>query len=519
MSLLLAGCATTRADTATSVTQYGITWTFDKAYPVGQFVTGDWWVIGPVTVVKVSPEPGPAPASEPATSAKSMYGAVSLKDDKRYRNGSMVVTGPTKDGSFTKQGYDSRALNFDSTLSILFPYQLGVNRSLITTISSESYQNGKLATPSIIGQYYPDGQNKATAILALDTAAVLTCLDKVPPADAFRPAYAGTDKTIYETKDIRWDLLPNLKPVASTPDWDKMARIFQRPWIDHIGDWTIQTTAPGQNQAAYGGLITRMNSFASLMLLLDAPKEKKEKLMIGFLQYGIDLHGLAACGRQWFSDGGHWMGRKWPILFTSLMLDKPEIRMFPRVDVSSHILYGIVKLGPGSAGPVPTTFFSEDLTTYYGKGGRGEEAMWRVNFHTYARAPYQEKPYSEWSEDDKFQNHYFWTPADWPAFALSALYMKEKATWNHDAFFDFNDWFMKPGQTKINSETGLANEIARRGTDKFVLEMWDAYRTGAPEQAGGMDNLMWAWDEAIVQSDGKTVPATTGHWIENPKTP
>ena len=29
---------------ASSVTQYGITWTFDKAYPVGQFVTGDWWV-------------------------------------------------------------------------------------------------------------------------------------------------------------------------------------------------------------------------------------------------------------------------------------------------------------------------------------------------------------------------------------------------------------------------------------------------------------------------------------------
>ncbi|HUC20452.1 MAG TPA: hypothetical protein VMR98_03090, partial [Candidatus Polarisedimenticolaceae bacterium] len=35
-----------RAATATcsSVSQYGITWTFDKTYPCGQFVNGDWWV-------------------------------------------------------------------------------------------------------------------------------------------------------------------------------------------------------------------------------------------------------------------------------------------------------------------------------------------------------------------------------------------------------------------------------------------------------------------------------------------
>ena len=32
------------------VTQYGITWTFDRPVQAGQFVTGDWWVVGPVTV-------------------------------------------------------------------------------------------------------------------------------------------------------------------------------------------------------------------------------------------------------------------------------------------------------------------------------------------------------------------------------------------------------------------------------------------------------------------------------------
>jgi hypothetical protein len=81
--LLFAGPVAAPAETASSVTQYGITWTFDKPYPVGQFVTGDWWVIGPVTVVSVTPSPGPAPADEPVTLAKSIYGATSLTNDKR----------------------------------------------------------------------------------------------------------------------------------------------------------------------------------------------------------------------------------------------------------------------------------------------------------------------------------------------------------------------------------------------------------------------------------------------------
>src|SRR5512146_1572656 len=40
-----------------SVSQYGITWTFDKPAPVGQFVNGDWYVVGPVTVTAIDPKP------------------------------------------------------------------------------------------------------------------------------------------------------------------------------------------------------------------------------------------------------------------------------------------------------------------------------------------------------------------------------------------------------------------------------------------------------------------------------
>ncbi|HOI55253.1 MAG TPA: hypothetical protein PLP01_08395, partial [Phycisphaerae bacterium] len=33
----------------TEISQYGITWTLDKPALAGQFVNGDWWVVGPVT--------------------------------------------------------------------------------------------------------------------------------------------------------------------------------------------------------------------------------------------------------------------------------------------------------------------------------------------------------------------------------------------------------------------------------------------------------------------------------------
>ncbi len=40
-----------------SVSQWGITWTFDRPARVGQFINGDFYVVGPVTVVKLNPAP------------------------------------------------------------------------------------------------------------------------------------------------------------------------------------------------------------------------------------------------------------------------------------------------------------------------------------------------------------------------------------------------------------------------------------------------------------------------------
>ena len=43
--------------TAASITKDGITWTFSETVPVGQFVNGDYYVVGPVTITAISPQP------------------------------------------------------------------------------------------------------------------------------------------------------------------------------------------------------------------------------------------------------------------------------------------------------------------------------------------------------------------------------------------------------------------------------------------------------------------------------
>ena len=55
--LLLLGLPNTSLS-ATSITQYGITWTFDTNYTTGQFINGDYWVIDSgngVKIINISP--------------------------------------------------------------------------------------------------------------------------------------------------------------------------------------------------------------------------------------------------------------------------------------------------------------------------------------------------------------------------------------------------------------------------------------------------------------------------------
>ena len=469
--IILILATATRAELATEVSQYGITWKFDRPSVVGKFISGDYWVVGPVRIVGVTPAPGPALEGDKTEVRKNQFGDAGLQDDRRMRHGSMIVS---KAGS--SQGYDSRPRNFDPSLSVHFPCTLKPNESLISTISNPDVNVSNFVHELMWGR-------EKKSQLAMRDAAVLTCLAEAPPADAFRPPYAGSKKPIHRLASVKWNILPKLKPVGEVPSWELFERYLQRPWLDHVSSWLTQVSGPSENQPSYGREFSRVVSLASLMLMLDVPKERKEKLMIGFVQLGIDLHGLTQSGREWPGDGGHWNGRKWPILFAGLMLSNSEMRQLPA---------GLI--------------FSEDQQTYYGKGWCGQTALFQMVGHHGARQPYEERAPDTWDAMDKRSESYrlCCTAKAWIGTALAVQLMQAKRLWQHDAYFDYCDRWMNPTDP-FAAQRGKFRRPGDEGRtfDPFVDAMWAAYRPTVPVQDGASRSLKWVWK---TSRQGEFVP-------------
>ncbi len=454
------------------ISQYGITWTFEEPTTTGQFITGDWWVIGPVKIVEVTPAPGPV-KNDFTKIQINHWGDTSMKIDTSMRNGSMIVV---KVG-YT-EGYDSRNHSYKKDDSVVFPVELIPNHTLLSSISNPS-----LPVENFCKSIMMESEKKSR--VTLKTIAVLTCLAEIPPNDAFRPPYAGIDKPIFRKNEIEWDVLPKLEPVGNVPSWDEFERYFQRPWIDHLMSWEQQELVPYENGPNYGREHARIVSMASLMLMLDVPKEKKEKLTIGLIQRGIDLYGLAINGGYWNEGGGHSSGRKWPILFASIMLDKPELTNLP-----------------------PTAIFQEDTQTYYGKGWFGQTALWQMIIHHGRRDPYEEKSPKKWENWDKTSEDYriCCTSSAWIGTTLAARYLKAIKLWRHDAYFDYIDRWMREDDPYKEARGEHSRPIQEtEAFDPFVTAMWRAYRKTAPVQGMSGRDMKFVWEER------------EGKWIPNPK--
>ncbi len=371
------------------ITQYGVTWPFSEPVPAGRFVTGDWWVVGPVTVSSVTPVP----------------------TDERHGS---VVNPPAGD----RQGYDARINGYDVSLRAKFPLRLESGQSLVSTASVERI--GEKTPDTVRGQYCRG---------PLRTAVVLTCLKKAPPADAFRPAYVGTWKEMFTAAQLRRDVLPQLKAPGPLPDIRVYERDLQRIWLDHMRQWVNRQMHPLENMPDYGREITNIVSDVALLVLLEDPQKERETLLLRYVQKGIDYYGVTQSDADlWIANGGHNSGRKWPILFAGLML------------------------GHRGMMNVKGTF-QEDQQTYYGKrfGDGGRKALWTISPNN-PNSRHEEADPKTWNTygDTKGNNG---LKADayrklngptWVGQALAARLTGMNAAWNHPAFFEYVDrWWQE----------------------------------------------------------------------------
>ncbi len=394
------------AETQNSITQYGITWTFAEPAQTGQFVTGDWWVVGPVTVTSVTPTP------------------------TADRHGS-VVNPPAGD----TQGYDARISGFDASLRAQFPLRLKPGESLVSTASVDT-----------IGEKTPDTVRHQYCRGPLRTAVVLTCLDKAPAADAFRPAYVGTWKEPFTASQLRRSVLPRLKAPGSVPDVALYERDLERIWLDHMRQWVNRKMHPLENMPDYGREITNIVSDVALLLLLEDPQQERETLLLQFVQKGIDYYGVTQSDDNlWIANGGHNSGRKWPVLFAGLMLGHEGMK---NVDAT----------------------FQEDQQTYYGKGFNGQKALWTIAPGNPNRCHEEADPATWKTFGDtkgnnglKAEGYRKLNGPTWVGQALAARLTGMVDAWGHAPYFDYADRWC--------DETEEANE--------FVWAMWLMYRDKA----------------------------------------
>jgi len=484
--LLAILCCTPLASAAdpamrTSVARFGITWTFDQARLTGTFVNGDWWVVGPTTVVSVSPGPRSAAAGgadEPVRWAYiadyiNQFGDTDLQNNTTRRNGSMI--NPTWGGS---QGYDSGAKTWSSSLSRTFPRTLNVNESLVSTISHTSLPN------SLLIPFYSDDTDSM-----LRTAAVLTCVAAAPATDAFRPPYAGSSKPIYLASNLRWDLLPSLPPVSSTPTLASMERWVERPWLDHVSSWMMGATAPNENMAHYGREYARGVSMVGLRLMLNDSQAAKEQLMYNFVQLGIDLQGIRVLGAKWQMGGGITSGRKWPIVFAGIMLDDPAMSTFSGASE-----------------------FHEDQQTYWGAGWLGQAVLWQMINHHGIAPTYEERHPSTWDSMDWRSSGYrgCCNGLSWIGEGLGALLLGAKQNWNHDQFFDYCDRWMTDDPAPYAAQGISHTGFYGHAFDAFVDNMYDTYRNTVPAQPGATNNMKWVAPSWVADIDPNAVTADAG---------
>ena len=498
---------------ATSASQFGITWTFDADYTVGQYANGDYYVVAPsgLGITAISPAPSRAVVSSatvsvsqgsPATVSWTAHGVSASQPVRFTTTGTLpaplvagrtyytLSAGRTADSFRISASLNGAAINtttagsgvhtceyvrdtngsmvnpsaapfasigFDSTMNLSYRHELNVARPNDAELSAGN-PLVLAAGSSLISSISVD---TAFARPQITTAAVLTVVSAAPAAGAFRPPYCGTDKTHRWNKSgLNYSALPSLAPTASAPTLASQEAGFQRPWIEIDTQYSGRETHPSGNQPFYGRDMGLLLGPAMLSLCCNYSNAAKETLLVRLVQYGIDIYGAAVTGGNWQANGGHDLGRKAPLLLAALVLG--DASMLAYADKEQHFI------------------FQEDQQTWYvnagdvGRAVNDQTSIGRPRYtYTAEMVGNPEWGITHWL--DPWNDGSNWGviyrgvcngPFVWHALVMQ-LISGARAAWNWQVFFDYCD--------RAVAVDGLT------AYDAWLREMWTAYRSlGGP---------------------------------------
>lgn len=452
---------------ATWIEQWGIRWTFDRdisldgagdTYRYGQFVNGDYWIIGPVNIVGIDP---PSHATV---------------EGEKDENGNDFVVGTIINGSMINPPIEGHTHAYSSGATVGWTPELNVawgvdaenplaiqaHSSLISTVGKRDTGTGNRSSVQ-----------RASILTVLPSDAFDNLPEGVEPSDCFRPAYIGSTKIIRHWKQqLRYDFPGQLAPVEETwpglPSLAAMEAQFQKPWIRKGLGWTSRYIHPADSMPDYYMQMATNNG--ALVLNLNYTNEQKETLLVNYSQLGIDLYGPYEAGSRGNGpDGGLFAGLLLPILVAGNALDYAPMR---NICAKSGSYRYSAKPGGGNYGdgdlPPDYLYFQELDQTFYVTANdvaRTNSPQWNPDTRTQPNLPYTEAMIGlpEWGirqSTDPYQSDAGFPQANYRALNSSPyaqtgflmLVMGMKAAVNHDAFFDYGDrWAATQGQSAMRA--------------------------------------------------------------------
>lgn len=438
---------------ATSVTQHGITWTFDKDYPTGQFVTGDYYVVDSgdgVVITGIS---------------NSRHSELDLSTVDY--DGSMVdIHRP-----LNTQGFDSRGPYYSASRNInkSLPYNIISGKSLLSSISWRPEDTDDPSGASI-GRPW------------LKRVAILTVVNSAPAEGMFRPSYAVGQKAMYSSVGVDVASMPTYAPVISTPPIETIASYVSSPWLDAIDNYQSEFFRPSDNypyagtgkNGTYGRYLAAASGVAALATTLDQDEVgDKSGIVLGLIQIGIDAYGMLLNGAKWAANGGHHAGFRLPIVFAGEMLNHSGmlgISSYPlnTFQEDNHFYVGEIDIttincGDKNGCPAPCGDAGIMVTDVENRQYTSEHlgmAEWGIRHH-------EDRCRDDLRISALYRDINFGSLGG-HALAIRMLGFGE--SWGNNAFMDYHDRIF--GSTNASIDTA------------FATEMWNTYRqtlTTTPE--------------------------------------
>lgn len=425
---------------ATSVSQYGITWTFSADHQVGQYANGDYYVVGPVTIVEISP-------------ASVVNGGRTINGSWiNPTSGDQLPPGPGYLQPFDSAMYGSIGPIFDATLNAARPNGASLSAANPLNVPAGSSIVSTISEP--VAGHRPQ----------IRDAAILTVVSAAPPAGSFRPPYVGTNKThSWNKSSLNYNIFRSLAKPGNTPALSTVEGYLQRPWLEFHTSAFSQYTHATNNGPNYGREISWQIGDAALSLHLDYSNAQKETLLVRMVQLGIDIYGAAAFSKgNWEDLDGINNGRKLPLVIAALALNDANMKNY--ADGTKHFI------------------FSEDRQTFIVTAADVGKAVYQSDGNP--RVPYiaADIGLPEWGgqhahalglRDGRNWADMAYRDIAGTSFAgmvLAAHLLAGGAeTWNWSPLFRYTDRYM------LNPINNLGSPV-----QAFHQSMWNAYRSLSP---------------------------------------